>query len=210
MSDETPDASRPLPSDPRAISRLAAGNALRERLKDRAGLVSIADAAASFICQFVDADVSSISLLRGDRYRTLVNVGEEGHREIGHPSGDDYSVADYPTVTQLLRDGKGYVASIGSDGGVPESQRFLVEYEMTTCLGAPISYRGDVVGEVFVCRVTGRARYTLPELAVLLDLARQVGYRIGPAVTAMDANDPSWWPDNTSGDEIRELGEPLP
>lgn len=210
MPDETPEASRPLPADLPAVSRLAAGNALRERLKNRAGLVPIADAAASFICDFLDADVSSISLLRGDRYRTVVNVGEEGRREIGHPSGDDYSVADYPTVTQLLRSGSGYVASIGSDGGVPESQRFLPRYQMTTCLGAPISYHSEVVGEIFVCRAKGRPRYTGHELVMLLDLARQIGYRIGPAVSAMDANDPSWWPDNTSSDEIRELGEPLP
>ena len=81
---------------------------------------------------------------------------------------------------------------------------------MTTCLGAPIAYGGDVVGEVFVCRVKGRPHYTGHELAALLDLARQIGYRIGPAVKAMDANDPSWWPENTSADEIRELGEPLP
>lgn len=210
MSDQTPDESRPLPSDLPAVSRLAAGNALRARLKDRAGLVPIADAAASFIRDFLDADVSSISLLRGDRFRTLVNVGEEGHREIRHPSGEDYSVADYPTVTEVLRSGSGYVASIGSDGGVPESQRFLPQYRMTSCLGAPIAYRRDVVGEVFACRVKGRARYTGHELAVLLDLARQIGYRIGPAVTAMDANDPSWWPENASSDAIRELGDPLP
>ncbi len=153
---------------------------------------------------------TSISLLRGDVYRTVVNVGDEGYREIGHPSGDDYSVAEYPDVTRLLRSGSGYVASIGHDGGVAESQRFLAEYRMTTCLGAPISYRGDVVGEVFASRVKGRPHYTGHELAALLDLARQIGYRIGPAVKAMDANDPSWWPENTSADEIRELGDPLP
>ncbi len=56
MSDQTPEASRPLPSDLPAVSRLAAGNALRERLKNRAGLTAIADAAASFVCDFFDAD----------------------------------------------------------------------------------------------------------------------------------------------------------
>ncbi len=210
MSDQTPDAPRPLPSDLPAVSRLAAGNALRDSLKNTAGLSQIADAAAGFICDFFDADVTSMSLLRGDVYRTLVTVGEEGYRDVGHPSGDDYSVADYPNVTRLLRSGSGYVASIGNDGGIAESQRFLAEYQMTTCLGAPVAYGGDVVGEVFAGRVKGRSHYTGHDLAALLDLARQIGYRIGPAVKAMDAKDPSWWRENTSADEIRELGEPLP
>lgn len=210
MSDQTPEAPRPLPADLPAVSRLAAGNALRESLKNTAGLGPIADAAAVFVADFFDADAATISLLRGEVYRALVNVGEDGYREIGHPSGENYPVTDYPTTTRLLRSGSGYVASVGNDGGVPESQRFLPDYQMTTCLGAPIAYGGDVLGEVFVSRVKGRSHYTGHDRAALLDLARQIGYRIGPAVKAMDANDPSWWPENSSADEIRELGDPLP
>ena len=127
MSDQTPEASRPLPSDLPAVS--SAGS--RQRPAGTAQEPGRASARSPmqlrvFICDFFDADTASISLLRGDVYRTLVNVGDEGYREIGHPSGDDYSVADYPDVTRLLRSGSGYVASIGSDGGVAESQRFLL------------------------------------------------------------------------------------
>ena len=51
-----------------------------------------------------------------------------------------------------------------------------------------------MVGEVFASRTRGRPYYTGHDLAALLDLARQLGYRIGPAVKAQNQVDPSWWP----------------
>ncbi len=161
MPDQTPEASRP--SDLPAVSKLAAGNALRERMKNTAGLAAISAAAAGFIYDFFEADASAISVLKGDWYRTLVTVGEEVPGQVRHEDGATYPTSEYPTVTRLLRSGSGYVASLGSDGGVPESQR-------------------------------GRPHYTGNDLVSLVDLARQIGYRVGPAVKAQDALDPTWWP----------------
>lgn len=192
MPDETPHVARP--SDIPAVSKLAAGNALRERMKNTAGLQPIAAAAAGFIFDHFDADGSSISVLKGEWYRTLVTIGEAGHGQLRHEVGATYPASEYPTVTRLLRSGSGYVASLGSDGGVPESQRFLKQFRRSTCIGAPITYRGDVVGEVFASRVSGRPHYSGHDLVSLLDLARQIGYRVGPAVKAQDSLDPSWWP----------------
>ena len=189
------------------MSRLAAGNALRDRLKDKAGLGPIAEAAAGFLYDFFDADASAVSLLKGEWFRTLVTVGVATPGQIRHPDGDTYSVDEYPNVARLLRSGSGYVSSIGNDGGVPESQDFLRGYRKTTCIGAPIAYGGEVVGEVYVSRVSGRAHYTGREMAAMLDIARQIGYRMGPAVKAMDANDPSWWPTDTAASEIQEPGD---
>ncbi len=70
----------------------------------------------------------------------------------------------------------------------------MADYKKSTCIAAPISYQGEVVGEVFASRVRGRPYYTGHDLAVLLDLARQIGYRIGPAVKAQNQLDPTWWP----------------
>ena len=80
---------------------------------------------------------------------------------------------------------------------------------MSTCVAAPISYQGDVVGEVFVSRVRGRPYYTGHDLAALLDLARQIGYRIGPAVKAQNQLDPTWWPQTASPVEPPPEGEPV-
>jgi GAF domain-containing protein len=176
-------------------------------MKDKAGLSPLATAAAGFLYDFFDADASAVSLLKGQWFRTLVTVGVATPGQIRHPDGDTYSAETYPNVARLLRSGSGYVSSIGNDGGVPESQDFLRSYRKATCLGAPIPYSGDIVGEVFVSRVSGRAHYTGRELAAMLDLARQIGYRMGPAVKAMDANDPAWWPMDPSASEIRELGD---
>lgn len=207
MSDETPDASLPRPDDLPAVSRLAAGNGLRERLKNRAGLGSIAEGAASFVHDFFEADAAAITILKGDWYRTLRTEGTITPGQERHADGDTYPVSVYPTVTRLLRDGSGYLASLGDDGGVPESQRFLAKFRKSTCMGAPIAYGGETVGEVFVSRESGRPHYNGHDLAALLDLARQIGYRLGPAVKAQDALDGSWWP---SSDDAGEPGDGQP
>jgi GAF domain-containing protein len=196
VSDQTPDPSRPRPSDLPAVSRLAAGNALRESLKNTAGLTAISTAAAGFIRSFFDADAAAITLMHGQWFRTLVTVGVQSPDEVRLPDGDTYPTKDYPNVARMLRSGSGYVSSVGSDGGIPESQKFLAQYKKSTCVAAPISYQGDVVGEVFASRVRGRPDYTGHDLAALLDLARQIGYRIGPAVKAQMQLDPTWWPDD--------------
>jgi GAF domain-containing protein len=200
VSDETPDASPPRPDDLPAVSRLAAGNGLRERLKNRAGLGPIAAGAASFLHDFFEADAAAISILKGDWYRTLYTEGPPTPGQQRHSDGATYPVSDYPTVTRLLRSGSGYVSSIGNPGGVPESQRFLTDWRKSTCMGAPIAYGGETVGEAFVSREKGRAHYTGHDLAALLDLARQIGYRIGPAIKAQDALDTSWWPESQDGE----------
>jgi hypothetical protein len=197
----TPDAKLPRPADLPAVSRLAAGNGLRERMKNRAGLEPIADAATRFIYDHFEADAAAISLLKGDWFRTLVTVGDEVPGQRRHADGASYPTRMYPKVTEVLRDGRGYLASMGSDGGVPESQRFLKQFKKSTCMGAPIGYGGETVGELWVARVTGKPNYNGHDLAALLDLARQIGYRVGPAVKAQDALDESWWPG-----ELRESG----
>ncbi len=113
MSDQTPDPQRPRPSDLPAVSRLAAGNALREGLKNTAGLNGISTAAAAFIRDFFEADAAAITLMKGEWFRTLVTVGVQSPDEIRIPDGDTYPVKTFPTVTRLLRSGSGYVASVG-------------------------------------------------------------------------------------------------
>jgi GAF domain-containing protein len=176
------------------VTRLAAANKLRAQLRDLAGLTPVADAAAAFFYEFFDADASAITLMRGGWFRTLVTVGDAIPGQIRHPDGQTYPVDTYPTVAQRLEGGSGYVSSIGNDGGIPESQIFLVDYKKATCVGAPITYGGETVGEVFVSRAAGRPHYTGHELALALDLARQLGLRIGPGIKAQDQVNAGWWP----------------
>jgi len=194
VSDQQPDLDQPRPSDLSAVSRLAAGNGLREAMKNKAGLEPIARGAAGFVRTHFEADAVAISLLKGDWYRTLVTVGDTAPGQLRHADGASYAVGAYPTVTATLRDGRGYLASIGNDGGIPESQRFLQQFKKSTCIGAPIGYQGETVGELWLARVMGRPHYTGHDLAAVLDIARQIGYRLGPAVKAQDALDATWWP----------------
>jgi hypothetical protein len=47
---------------------------------------------------------------------------------------------------------------------------------------------------VFVSRRIGVHGFNGKDLAVALDLSRQLGFRVGPAVVAYNANNPDWWP----------------
>ena len=177
-----------------AADRIAVSDALRDHLKDLAGLRPLADAAVVFFNRQFDADASSITLMRGGWFRTLVTVDDVRPDEVRHPDGQTYPVETYPTVARVLAGGGGYVSSIGNDGGIPESQRFLEDFQKVTCIGVPIVYAGESVGEVFVSRGPGRAHYTGRELATALDLARQLGLRIGPGMRAQDEVNVGWWP----------------
>ncbi|HVQ18963.1 MAG TPA: GAF domain-containing protein [Actinomycetes bacterium] len=175
-------------------TRLAAANRMRERLKARAGLVAIAEAAAHYFADTFQADAAAITLLRGDEYRTLITVGDESPGQQRHVNWEAYPTSTYPQITEVLRAGRGYVSSLGNPGGIPESQRMLRQIQKASCIGAPIVYGGTIWGEMFVSRRTGVRAFTGKDLAVALDLARQLGFRIGPAVVAHDANNPDWWP----------------
>ena len=190
MSDEVAD-DRP---DWSPTARLAAANRMRESLKDSAGLIAIAEASAGFFAETFAADASAITLIRGGEFRTLVTVGDESPGQVRHVDWEPYPTSTYPQIADVLRAGRGYVCSIGNPGGIAESQAMLKSYQKGSCIGAPIIYHQEVLGEVFVSRRVGVHSFNGKDLAVALDLARQLGFRIGPAVVAHDANNPDWWP----------------
>lgn len=175
-------------------TRLAVANRMRELLKDQAGLRAIAQAAAKYFVEAFGADSSGITLMRGVQFRTLVTVGEFSPGELRYPDMELYPTSTYPHITPLLKAGRGYVSSIGNPGGIPESEAMLNDLGMASCIGAPITYSGEVLGEMFVSRRQGVYAFTGKDLAVGLDLARQLGLRLGPAVKAQDANNSDWWP----------------
>lgn len=175
-------------------ARLAAANRMREALKDRAGLSPISEAAAAFFFDLFDADVCAITLLRGDEYRKLTTIGEGSPGQVLHDIWQPYPTSTYTELTDILKSGRGFVASLGNDGGVPETQLLLRKLRKGSCVGAPIMHRADVVGEVFVSRRAGRHVFTGRDLALALDLSRQLGFRLGPAVIAYDDAHPEWWP----------------
>src|SRR5262245_40295190 len=86
-SEQQRHVGEPRPADLPAVSRLAAGNGLRERMKNRAGLEPIAIAASGFILEHFEADAAAVSLLKGDWYRTLVTVGEKVPGQRRHTDG---------------------------------------------------------------------------------------------------------------------------
>lgn len=177
-----------------ATARLAAANRMREALMNKAGLIPISEAAAQFFADTFAADASTISLIRGTQYRTLVTVGEPAPGQSRHANREPYPTSTYPEITDALLAGRGYVSSIGNPGGISESQAMLTRFHKGSCIGAPIVYRADILGEVFLSRRVGVHGFNGKDLAVALELSRQLGFRVGPAVTAYDTNHPDWWP----------------
>jgi GAF domain-containing protein len=175
--------------------RLAAANRMRGALKDSAGLSPISEAAAAFFADLFDADVAAITLLRGDEYRKLTAIGEGAPGEVVHDVWEPYPTSVYSELTKALKSGRGFVAAVGCDGGIPQTQTLLQKLRIGTCVGAPIVHRGNVIGEVFVSRHVGRPNFTGRDLALALDLARQLGFRIGPAIIAYEDAHPQWWPE---------------
>jgi GAF domain-containing protein len=175
-------------------ARLAAANRMRESLKDRAGLMPITEAAIGFFVRTFTADEGSITLIRGSEFRTVASIGEELQGPMRHTNWEVYPTSTYPEITEVLRSGRGYVASAGNDGGIPETRAMLSSFRQGSCIGAPIIYRQEVLGEVFVSRRVGVHGFNGKDLAVALDLSRQLGFRVGPAVVAYNANNPDWWP----------------
>ena len=58
------------------ITRLSAANRIRDALQGTSELAEIAEAAAESFLETFAADTGSVSLIQGDEYRSLVNVGE--------------------------------------------------------------------------------------------------------------------------------------
>ena len=104
-------------------------------LQGTSELAEIAAAAAESFLETFAADTGSVSLIQGDEYRTLVNVGVLFPGETRFPEDEIYEIGYYPKASEALMRGEGYVSSIDTKGQV-ESDRMLKEFDRGTCMGS--------------------------------------------------------------------------
>ncbi|MEO8330333.1 MAG: GAF domain-containing protein [Candidatus Nanopelagicales bacterium] len=157
-------------------------------------LESIAEAAAESFRVTFSADTASVSLIRGGEYRTLVNVGVLFPGDTRFPTDEFYETSYYPTASAALLAGDGYFSSIGVRGTLPESDRLLRELDRGSCMGVPLTYLRETLGEVFVTRPHGDAVFDGDDLSVAMELTRQLGFRVGPALLKRLRTDSTFWP----------------
>jgi len=179
------------------ITRLSAANRIRDALNGTSELTEIAEAAAESFLETFAADTASVSLVQGDEYRSLVNVGVLFPGDVRFPEDEVYEIGYYPKASEALMRGEGYVSSIDTKG-MAEADRMLKEFDRGTCMGVPLTYLRETIGEVFVTRPHGEPAFTAEDLGVGMELTRQLGFRMGPAFQKRVARESSWWPLNAT------------
>jgi GAF domain len=177
-----------------AISRLSAANRIRDALNGTDSLIDIAEAAAESFLDTFRADTASVSLIHHGQYRSLVNVGVLFPGDIRLPENELYGVDYYPEASKVLLAGSGYFSSVGVVGSLHESDKLLQELDRGTCMGVPLVYTGETLGEVFVTRPHGDPNFDGDDLSLGMELTQQLGFRIGPAFLKKMRRDPDWWP----------------
>jgi len=147
-------------------------------------LSSLAYGAAVSVAEIMAASSAHISLIVGDEFCDLVNVGELEAHEVTFPVDQYYPLAALPAATERLLSHRGYLST--------DTLEVVTEYiaslpgEVPACfMGVPIIAQGQVFGELFLCRGEGQPKYTPEDLELAMDLATVLGSRI-PGVLAME------------------------
>ena len=98
-------------------------------------------------------DAASFSISRWERERgvlhTMINVGDLGPGEERWPTDEEYPLADYRYVTDLLRQGRPYVNTLDDDDIDPADESLLRRLNKYSELAVPVMYEGVMWGELW-------------------------------------------------------------
>ncbi len=129
-------------------------------------------------------DAASFSISRWERdkdvLKTLVNVGELGPGEERWPADEQYPLADFQEITDLLRRGEPYVFAVDDPDTDPASLAFLDRLGKESELAVPVVYESVTWGELWATGRDGR-RFGERDVRLLQAIAEQVSQAIGRA-----------------------------
>jgi diguanylate cyclase (GGDEF)-like protein len=106
--------------------------------------------------------------------RTLVNVGELGPGEERFPENETYSVADYPSMANVMREGGSSLAAIDDPNTDPSQRELLMRLGKESSLSVPMMLRGEPWGELEVMTAPGAPRLTKTDESFLRAIADQL------------------------------------
>jgi diguanylate cyclase (GGDEF)-like protein len=106
--------------------------------------------------------------------RTLVNVGELGPGEERFPEDETYSVADYPSMANVMREGGSSLAAIDDPDTEPAQRELLMRLGKESSLSVPMMLRGEPWGELEVMTARGAPRLTKTDESFLRAIADQL------------------------------------
>ena len=181
-------------SDETVVSHLldpAAGNdvrALRAVLKVSQAVLGTHrfDDALEVIAEqtLVALDAASFSISRWERERgvlhTMINVGDLGPGEERWPTDEEYPLADYRYVTDLLRQGRPYVNTLDDDDIDPADESLLRRLNKYSELAVPVMYEGVMWGELWASGADRRC-FGPDDIRLLEAIAAQISVAIGKA-----------------------------
>jgi GAF domain-containing protein len=124
----------------------------------------------------------SFSISRWERergvLRTMINVGELGPGEERWPTDEEYSLADYRDVTELLGQGRPYATTLDDDDIDPAVEALLRRLKKYSELAVPVMYQGAMWGELWATGADRRC-FGPDDVRLLQAIAAQISVAIG-------------------------------
>jgi diguanylate cyclase (GGDEF)-like protein len=125
---------------------------------------------------------ASLSISRWQRERgvlhTMINVGDLGPGEQRWPTDEEYPLADYREVTDLLGQGRPYLTTLDDDDIDPADESLLRRLNKYSELAVPVMYQGTMWGELWASGAEGR-RFSPDDVQLLQAIATQISVAIG-------------------------------
>jgi diguanylate cyclase (GGDEF)-like protein len=123
-------------------------------------------------------EAASLSISRWDveagLVRTLVNVGDLAPGEERFPENETYSVEDYPSLIELMREGRSAVAAIDDPQSDPGQRELLKRLGKESSLSVPLILEGQPWGELEVMTAPGQPRVSEEDADFLRAIADQL------------------------------------
>jgi diguanylate cyclase (GGDEF)-like protein len=154
----------------RALIDVSAAAAGAHRLED------VLELAAERALAAMGAASLSISRWETDAglVRVLVNVGDLGPGEERFPEDETYSVEDYPSVVDVMREGGAYLSFVDDPGTDPSMRGLLERLGKESSLAVPMILEGQPWGELEVMTAPGRPRVAADDVDFLRAIADQL------------------------------------
>jgi diguanylate cyclase (GGDEF)-like protein len=121
---------------------------------------------------------ASLSISRWDMnarlVRTLVNVGDLGPGEERFPVDETYSVEDYPSIIDMMKEGRPYFATVDDEGTEPGMRALLQRLGKESSLAVPMILDSKPWGELEVMTAPGSPRVSDADVDFLRAIADQL------------------------------------
>jgi diguanylate cyclase (GGDEF)-like protein len=101
-------------------------------------------------------------------------VGDLGPGEERFPEDETYSVEDYPSVVDVMREGGAYLSFVDDPGTDPSMRALLEQLGKESSLAVPMILEGQPWGELEVMTAPGRPRVSADDVDFLRAIADQL------------------------------------